>query len=154
MALDQNRLVCSNEDIGSTCTAQVTHVRSESPAQQASPSAATLWRARKRRLFWGVGGTILSGLGFIGLALFEQYNTMLSELRSDLKHFNETSGEFVRKDSLQKVRDRMRECIKDLQTSSATRAQLEQDLRASESARTEIASELQRMRERMSSLAG
>jgi hypothetical protein len=101
-----------------------------------------------------MGGTLLSGLGLIGLALFEQYNGMISELRNDLKHFNETSSQYVKKESVQRYREQMKECLKEAQASNMARAQLEQELRASERAREETAGELQRMRERMAFLEG
>jgi chromosome segregation ATPase len=105
-------------------------------------------------MLWGTGGTVLSAVGFIALALFEQYNGMLSELRSDLKHFNETSSEYVKKESVQKYREEMRECLKEQQTSNAARSQLEQELRASERAREQMGRELQRMSERLAFLEG
>jgi chromosome segregation ATPase len=105
-------------------------------------------------LLWGVGGTVLSALGFVALALFEQYNGMLSELRNDLKHFNETSSDYVKKETLHKMREQVVECYKELHASIAARTQAEQELRSSEKARTEMASELQRMRERLAFLEG
>jgi hypothetical protein len=105
-------------------------------------------------LFWGVGGTILSALGFIGLALFEQYNGMLTELRSDLKHFNEISSELVKKDSLQRLRDQLKERFKQLEETTVAKSRLEMELRASEKARDQVASELHQMRERLAFLEG
>jgi hypothetical protein len=101
-----------------------------------------------------MGGTLLSGLGFIGLALFEQYNSMLAEFRNDLKHFNETSSEFVKKESLQRLRDQVKGRFKEVEESNAERAQLVTELRASEKAREEMARELQRVRERLAFLEG
>ncbi len=41
-----------------------------------------IWsKAKKRRWLWGISGTAFSAIGFIGLALFEQYNSVLSEFR-------------------------------------------------------------------------
>jgi hypothetical protein len=101
-----------------------------------------------------MGGTILSALGFIGLALFEQYNGMLTELRNDLKHFNEISSELVKKESLQRLRDQLKERFKQLEESSVAKSRLEAELKASEKAREETARELQRMRERLAFLEG
>ena len=42
--------------------------------------------------------------------MFEQYNGMLSELRADLKHFNETSNEYVKKERLQKCWEHLKSC--------------------------------------------
>jgi len=88
------------------------------------------------------------------LALFEQYNGMIIELRSDLKHFNEISADFVKKDSLQRLRDQLKERFKEVEESSTARTQIETELRASERAREEMARELQRMRERLAFLEG
>jgi hypothetical protein len=105
-------------------------------------------------LLWGMGGTILSAVGFIALALFEQYNGMLSELRADLKHFNETATEFVRRDSFQRMKDQMKEMFKEHQAGNVMRAQMEQELKASEKIREELAHELQKMRERLAFIEG
>jgi septal ring factor EnvC (AmiA/AmiB activator) len=113
-----------------------------------------LAKAKRRRLLWGLGGTILSALGFVGLALFEQYNGVLSELRADLKHFNETSGEYVKKDSLQRIREHFRDCMKELHEIDAAKGRLEQELKASEKARDELAQELRQMRERLAYMEG
>jgi chromosome segregation ATPase len=101
-----------------------------------------------------VGGTVLSVVGFLAMILFEQYNGMLTELRNDLKHFHETSADYVKRESLQKVREQLRECHKELQASGMARAQLEQELRASEKARDELGREVQRLRERVAYVEG
>jgi hypothetical protein len=125
------------------------------PEEWASSSTPPSTHKKGRgALLWGMGGTILSALGFVGLALFEQYNSMLSELRADLKHFNETSGELVKRESLQRFREHVKGRFKEVQESSATKLKLQQELRTSEKAREEMAHELQRMRERMSFLEG
>jgi hypothetical protein len=113
-----------------------------------------LHRFKGKGLIWGLGGTILSVAGFIALALFEQYNGMLSELRNDLKHFNETSSEFVKKENAQRYREEMKTCTMEIQASRAARTLLEQELRASEKAREEMAHDLQHMRERLAFLEG
>lgn len=125
------------------------------PGHETAPSPHSVPRLRGRgALFWGMGGTLLSGVGFIGLALFEQYNGMLTELRNDLKHFNETSVEFAKKDSLQRLRDQLKERFKEMEQSNVVREQLASELRASEKAREEMARELQRVRERLAFLEG
>jgi hypothetical protein len=124
-----------------------------SPTPQAHPPQGT--KAKRRwALLWGMGGTVLSALGFVALALFEQYNGMLSELRGDLKHFNETASEFVKKDTLERVREHAREATNEIHASHAARTQLEQELKASEKAREEMAHELRQMRERLAYLEG
>jgi septal ring factor EnvC (AmiA/AmiB activator) len=138
-------------------TAEETCSRPPQPAHliEALPSTRSLSRKKGRRaLFWSMGGTLLSAVGFVALALFEQYNGMLTELRNDLKHFNETSSDYVKKDSIQRLREHVLECIKDLNVVTAARTQTEQELRASERAREEMAREVQRMRERLAYLEG
>src|SRR5260370_17986579 len=87
---------------------------------------------KKRRGIWGISGTAFSAIGFIGLALFEQYNSVLSEFRADLKHFNETSSEYVKRESFQRFREHFRESMKELHEAELTRMRLEQELKASE----------------------
>ncbi len=114
----------------------------------------SLTQAKKRRLIWGIGGTVLSALGFVGLALFEQYNGVISELRADLKHFNETSSDYVKKDSFQRFREHFRDCMKELHESDSVKVRLEEELKASEKARDELAQELRQMRERLAYIEG
>src|SRR5262249_19153478 len=115
------------------------------PAHHAEIPAAPASRGR-RMLFWGLGGTLLSVAGFVGLALFEQYNGMLAELRADLKRFNETSGDYAKKDQVSRIREQMRDLYKDYAAAQAARALLEQELKVSERSREEVAREVQRMR--------
>jgi len=123
-------------------------------APQTMSPAGPAGRGKFRAMLWGAGGTILSVVGFIALALFEQYNGMLGELRSDLKHFNETSGEFVKKENVQRYKDEMHECLKEIQASNAARSRLEEELRASEKSREQMARDLQRMSERLAYVEG
>jgi hypothetical protein len=120
------------------------------------------WRA----LFWGIsGGTILSAVGFIALALFEQYNDGLTELRNDLKHFHLTYSDLVKKESLQRwmehTRDSIKEIQKELQATAAARAlrelrlaQLEREIKEREQERKEMEHELQQLRERLAGVEG
>lgn len=86
-------------------------------------------------IIWGIVSTLLSAFGLIGLALFEQYNGALSELRTDLKHFNDTCSEYVKKDKLQKCWDMVKDCSKEIIASNATRDRFERELQHSERAR-------------------
>lgn len=121
-----------------------------------APSHPHSWlRSRKgRAILWGAGSTTLSGVGLIGLALFEQYNGMISELRSDLKHFNDSAGEYVKKDRFNKCTEHMKDSYRELCASRAAREQLERELRASERAREELVKVLQRFRERLAYVEG
>jgi septal ring factor EnvC (AmiA/AmiB activator) len=109
---------------------------------------------RRRAFLWGAGSTVLSAVGLIGLALFEQYNGLISELRGDLKHFNEASAQLAQKEEVRRVRDQMKELNRDVSMTAADRARLEQELRSSEQSRAEQARELQRLRERVAYLEG
>ena len=150
--MEQNGLYNRNEASPPHSTLP-TNQRAEQDAVS-QPASAPTGKGKYRAMLWGTGGTILSAVGFIALALFEQYNGMISELRGDLKHFNETSSDYVKKESVQKYRDEMRECLKELQTSNAARLQLEQELRASEKAREQMGHDLQRMSERLAFVEG
>jgi hypothetical protein len=150
--MEQNGLCTQNVATPPYCAPQTSQHAERNVVPQAASAPAG--KGKYRAMLWGTGGTVLSAVGFIALALFEQYNGMLSELRSDLKHFNETSSEYVKKESVQKYREEMRECLKEQQTSNAARSQLEQELRASERAREQMGRELQRMSERLAFLEG
>lgn len=121
-----------------------------SPSSQVGGPASKKLRA----VVWGLSGTVLSGIGFIALALFEQYNSNLRELEHDLKHFHEVSGEFVKKDSIQRCYERLKESVKEVQASNEARARLEKQLDASERDRRELARDLQQMRERLATVEG
>jgi hypothetical protein len=131
-------------------------VPSASSAHGGCPTCAAPQSPRRRSaLWWGIsGGTVLSVVGWVGLLAFEQYSASLAELRGDLKHFNEISGELVKKESLHKLLDRVLECTKELQASEAARAALVSELKASDQNRRTQARELQRLRERLASVEG
>jgi hypothetical protein len=154
--MDQSGLLRRNAEVCSSSVGTPSPRLSDGSLEHAvNPSAASFPKKRGRGpLLWGMGGTLLSALGFVGLALFEQYNGMVTELRNDLKHFNETTAELVKKDSLQRLRDQLRGRFKEIEESAVARKELERELSASEKAREEMARELQRMRERLAYLEG
>jgi hypothetical protein len=132
---------------------------SEHPTPQAQATHAVLISsARKRRrrvaILIGVGSSLLSVLGFGALTAFEQYNSLISEMRSDLKHFNETVGEYVKRESFQRYRDGVKDKLKELQETNVAKYRLEQELKASEKLRIETAEELRHLRERLAYLEG
>ncbi len=123
----------------------------------ASSSSSSSWFSNKRTrraVICGVISTVLSAIGLIGLGLFEQYNGMLSELRSDLKHFNETASDYVKRDRFEKCLERLKECSKEMRASAVARERLEQELKASERTRENMANEMQRVRERLAYVEG
>jgi hypothetical protein len=105
-------------------------------------------------MLWGLGGSVLSVLGFVAWGLFEQYNGCLAELRGDLKRFNEVSDTFVKKESMQRLREQVRGHMKEMQAVAALKSRFESELRASEKAREEIGRELLRLRERLAFVEG
>ena len=124
------------------------------PAHQGPGSLLPRSSRRRQALLWGIGSTVLSALGLIALCLFEQYNGMLSELRADLKHFNETVGEYAKKDRVAALRDTVRQCSSEMTASKLQREQLEQELKSSQAQRTLLEKELQQLRERMAYVEG
>ena len=105
-------------------------------------------------MLWGIGSTVLSVLGFLGWGVFEQYNSSLAELRADLKHFNEASSLFVKKDTLTRIREQTKSQFTEIQSMSASNKHLEVELKASEKARDEVCQELIRIRERLAFVEG
>ena len=89
--MEQSELAHRNGDAASSDVAQAAHADDTRNASSGTPFVS---KSRGRGpLLWGMGGTLLSAVGFIAMILFEQYNSALSELRNDLKHFHETSSE-------------------------------------------------------------
>jgi hypothetical protein len=116
--------------------------------------SAARQRRRRMAILVGVGSSLLSVLGLGMLTAFEQYNSLVGEMRGDLKHFNETVGEYVKRDSFQRYRDQIKASLKELQESNVAKFRLEQELKASEKLREETAAELRRLRERLAYLEG
>jgi septal ring factor EnvC (AmiA/AmiB activator) len=144
--MDQNDVVCRNVSIVSACPAtHAHHAEAPHPAPASKSRLAVLW---------GVSGTVLSTLGFIAWALFEQYNNNLMELQRDLKHFHEASADLVKKDSLQRCYNKLAECTRELQASTTAREQLVRELEASQKSHREMEREVQHLRERLASVEG
>jgi septal ring factor EnvC (AmiA/AmiB activator) len=143
-------------DPNSDCPSEETAASAVQPRLPAAESAPSKRRRRRRTaIFLSVGSGLLSVVGFGALTLFEQYNSLVSEMRNDLKHFNETSGEYVKRDSFQRFRDQVKEhLIKELPEVNLAKYRLEQELKASEKARMETAEDLRRLRERLAYLEG
>jgi hypothetical protein len=150
--MDEIAFVGQDEQGDSACPSYRTDNGSQD--RKVVPSSPPPAKRGRTALIWGIASTVLSGVGFIALALFEQYNSSLSELRSDLKHFNETSSEFVKTEYFQKFREQTKTYIKELQATSVGQSQLEKELRISEKAREEMTREMQRLRERLAFVEG
>jgi hypothetical protein len=117
-------------------------------------SPAPARKGNRTALLWGISGTVVSAVGWIALMLFEQYNASLTELRTDLKHFNEARAELVNKETFRKVVEHLKDSTRELQAAASARESLSQELKASEKSRRILARELQKMRERLASVEG
>jgi uncharacterized protein (DUF3084 family) len=104
-------------------------------------------------LLWGLTGLALSALALV-VVLFERYDGLVSELRTDLNQLNDTSGDYVRKSKLEKCRAVLKQCSREKYAWSTARKQIERELNASKQERTELKSELRRMHERLTHLDG
>src|SRR5438034_502428 len=102
--MDTSDLVCRGVETITSPTPPAPQLPDRAPAGPASPAHAARGGKGRLAFLWGVSGSVLSAVGFIGLTLFGQYNDSLNELRRDLKHFNETAADLVKKESLQRLR--------------------------------------------------
>jgi hypothetical protein len=155
--MDQNSFVIRNVESVAPHRSRPSQHALDPLAEQSqimNPTAAHPRKKSRLAFIWGVSGTGLSALGFIVLTLYQQYNDSLNELRRDLNHFHEISGELVKKEGLRKCRDKLIDCLKEVRESTALREQIERDLRASEEQRKEMTHELQHVRERLASIEG
>ncbi|HMF13995.1 MAG TPA: hypothetical protein VKE94_16875 [Gemmataceae bacterium] len=153
--MDSNGVACQNVE-NAASPVRASQFAGDSGAHGLDAAAHPTGKRRGRTaLVVGLGSTILSVVGFGALTLFEQYNSLVSEMRSDLKHFNETSSEYVKRDSFQRFRDTVKDRLfKELPEANLAKYRLEEELKASEKARTEMTEELRRLRERMAYLEG
>jgi hypothetical protein len=132
----------------------LSYVADEGTDHPVGPSSPHPRKRKGHPLLWGLGGTLLSVLGFVAMIAFDQYNGMVSELRNDLKHFNETYSGLVKKDSFHRVIDQLKEYHHEIQAGIVAREKLEQELKASEAARAEQARQFQQVRERLAAVEG
>ena len=128
---------------------------------------------RRLVLFWSVsGGTVLSIVGFVALTLYQSYSDSLMELHRDLKHFNETSADYVKKSSLQNRMTWLKDNFKDIRDAEANTAKdlegvraanirreermkvLEEKLQAFDAERKTLGAEVQRLREELAKVEG
>jgi hypothetical protein len=151
--MDQNSFVCRKVESVTANNSWPPQQLSAEQSQVIGPAASPRRKGRLA-LVWGVSGTLLSALGFLGVTLYQQYNDSLNELRRDLNHFHEASADLVKRESLRKCREKLVECLKELRESAAMRAQVERDLHVSQEERKEAARELQRVRERLAAVEG
>src|SRR4051812_2666782 len=153
--MDPSLLVCRTGEAVHSCPGPSPHLADSTLMQHVGLAGHPVAGKKNRSaMLWGTGSALLSGLGFVALALFEQYNGMVCEMRTDLKHFNETQSNFVKREHFDKLKDKLRENFREYQEARTARGQLDQELRVSEKARADMAQELQRLRERLAYLEG
>jgi septal ring factor EnvC (AmiA/AmiB activator) len=151
--MDQSLSVCRKGDVAHAGPVTAPRLAEDLAAPVADPAPAPGKKGRAA-LLWGAASAILSGVGFVALALFEQYNGMVNEMRNDLKHFNETQSNYVKREHFDKLKDKLRDNFREFHEARAARVQMEQELKVSEKARTDMAQELQRLRERLAYVEG
>lgn len=103
------------------------------------------------RLF---GGTLLSIAALVVITLTQQFSSILTEVRQDLNRMHESRGDLARKEEVAAA-------LKDLQAAASGIAALrerslllEQQLRAAEEDRKQLARDLRELRERLAVSAG
>jgi hypothetical protein len=148
----QNGQIREASTLTTPCAQPAAH--GQETAANCGTCAPPVRKRRRTALLWGISGTVISAVGWIALMLFEQYNASLSELRTDLKHFNEARAELVKKETLHKMIDHLKDSTRELQAAVSAREALARELKASEKSRHALARELQKMRERLATVEG
>jgi hypothetical protein len=152
--MDHNLLVFRSGETGHTCAVPTPRPVEEGAPAAPGPTPLIAGKKTRAALLWGICSAVLSGLGFVALALFEQYNGMVGEMRNDLKHFNETQSNYVKREHFDKLKEKLREGFREFHDAKVARTQLEQELKVSEKARADMAQEMQRLRERLAYVEG
>jgi len=113
-------------------------------------------------VFWRVfGGTLLSIVALVCVTVYQQFTSVLNELRSDVNRLNESRADLLKKDEFNSRMTSVWAGMKDLQAGGAavTAARerlglLEQQLKASEDERKEATRQLEEVRERLGVVEG
>jgi len=108
-------------------------------------------------VFWRVfGGTLLSIAALVGITLYQQFTSTISELRNNLNSLNQSRGDLVKNDDFNTRMTSIWGTVKELETSTSATSALkerselmEQQLKAGEEERKDMAREIQQMRERL-----
>jgi len=153
-AMEQSEFVSRYGEPEASSPPALSYLADDAKDQSVNLSAPASRKRKGHPLLWGLGGTLLSVAGFVAMILFDQYNSMVSELRNDMKHFNETYNEFVKRETFHRWTDQIKEFRRELQASTLARTQLEQELKATEKTRDELVKELQHVRERLATVEG
>jgi len=134
--------------------------------RQAAPTAAAAGSPKGEErlpIFWRIfGSTVLSIAALVAITLYQQVNSSLNEIRSDLSHLNENQGDAVKKDEFNSRILALVNNLNDLKAANKVvgdcgeerSAMLERRLRDSDGERKELARELHRLRERLAVVEG
>jgi DNA-binding transcriptional MerR regulator len=134
--------------------------------RQAAPTAAAAASPKGEErlpIFWRIfGSTLLSIAALVAITLYQQINSSLNEIRSDLSHLNESQSDAVKKDEFNSRILALVNNLNDLKAatkvvgdcSEERSAMLDRRLRDSDGERKELARELQRLRERLAVVEG
>jgi len=113
-------------------------------------------------VFWRVfGGTLLSIVALVCITVYQQFTSVLNELRSDVNKLNESRGDLVKKEEFNSRMTSVWTSLKELQTAGTVATVgkerltlLEQQLKSSDDERKELTRELQQLRERLAVVEG
>jgi hypothetical protein len=116
----------------------------------------------KLPLFWRVfGGTMLSIAALVCITVYQQFNTGLYDLRKEINAQHEARADLIKKDELNTRLTPMWAAIKDAQASNSELAalkercsQLQEQLKAADSDRKQMVTEVQQLRDRLLLLEG
>jgi cell division protein FtsB len=111
-------------------------------------------------LFWRIfGGTLLSLAGLVGITVYQQFNNTLNELHAEMDRLSESRSDFLKKDEFTTRTTSIWNGVKEAQTAANAAAPLrersavlEQQMKAAEEERKEMAKEIQHLRERLAAL--
>jgi hypothetical protein len=152
----------SARDTGLASVSQIDIVTAETVATEVPRGPRRLKSPKKQRgrsWLWGIsGGGILGALGFVALTFYQQYNDSVVEMQRDLKHFNTTCAELVKKDEFANRTKvfwgRMEKLEKAVSDKSERLLLLEHLLKENEEERKQLSHEVQRLRERLATVEG
>ncbi|HVK11689.1 MAG TPA: hypothetical protein VM597_23155 [Gemmataceae bacterium] len=106
-------------------------------------------------LFWRVfGGTILSIVTLVGITIYNNLSSSISELRSELNRVNEARAELVKKEEFNARTQNVWDRVQSLQELKVTVTAREAQLKVADEERRELAKQLQDLRERLAKVEG
>lgn len=116
MELKRDREIESNRNLSIDTGVAFAAVHSKSAEQQ-----KTKTDEERMSIFWRVfGGTIVSICALVGITLFNNFNSNLSELRGEIARINEARGDLVKKDEFNTRITSNYERVQQLQSQNTT----------------------------------